>query len=73
MDTRLGVCDEDRHRGCYVYWQEQVLGPAGEALCFGILTSSTSETQLLDCLGALTRQVSHRGQNFEASGKGSVP
>ena len=48
----------------YAYWQEQVLAPAGDALCSGILTSSTSETPLRDCLSALTRQVSHRGPNF---------
>ena len=47
----------------YVYW-EQVLGPSGDALCSGILTSSTSETVLRDCLSARTRQGSHRGQNF---------
>ena len=47
----------------HAFWQEQVLGPAGNALCSGILTSSTSETPLRDCLSALTRQVSHRGQN----------
>ena len=39
MDTRPGVCNEDRHRGCdprlYVCWQEKVLGPGGRALGSG--------------------------------------
>ena len=32
----------------YVCWQEQVVGPAGDALRAGILTSSTSETLFRD-------------------------
>ena len=57
----------------YVCWQEHVLGPAGDALCSGLVTFITPETPLRDCLSALTRQVSHRGHNSQVSGKGPAP
>ena len=47
-----------------VYWQEKVLEPAWDALCPGILTFRTSETQLCDCLSALACEVWYRGQFF---------
>lgn len=53
-----------REFGPDIDWQERKLGFAGDAICSGVLASSTSTAQLRSRLSILTRQVSHLGPQF---------
>ena len=75
MDTRPGVYNEDRDRGCgpICILVGTGTGTSGGRVVSGKMTSSTSKTPLLgDCLSACS-QVPNRGQISPACGKGPVP